>query len=145
MEFHAGSFGVTRPSSESLPERGKWLRSESELQPKLEPKPQPELGLEPQPELGLEPKLEPKPKSEPLEWYHVLNSKQRKALKMSDFSMYDDDPEPFVFMCRRFVYKNKAQIKLDEEIKVAMDDYRERSRNLSVTISFYLSLFAISI
>lgn len=63
---------------------------------------------------------------------------------MSDFSMYDDDPEPFMFMGRHFVYKNKAQIKLDEEIKIAMDDYRERSRNLSVTISIYLSHFAIS-
>ncbi|XP_058781672.1 uncharacterized protein LOC131655891 [Vicia villosa] len=51
---------------------------------------------------------------------------------MSDFSMYDDDPEPFEFSCRRFVYKNKAQIIKDQQIKVAMDDYRERSRNLSV-------------
>ncbi|KAI5406566.1 uncharacterized protein LOC127083267 [Lathyrus oleraceus] len=73
----------------------------------------------------------PSKRSDFCKWYCALNSKQLKALKMSDFSMYDDDPKPFMFMGRDFVYKNKAQIKLDEEIKVAMDDYRERSRNLS--------------
>ncbi|CAL5203563.1 unnamed protein product [Lathyrus oleraceus] len=73
----------------------------------------------------------PSKRSDFCKWYCALNSKQLNKLKMSDFSMYDDDPEPFMFMGRHFVYKNKAQIKLDEEIKIAMDDYRERSRNLS--------------
>ncbi|CAK8566385.1 unnamed protein product [Lathyrus sativus] len=145
MEFNTDSFGVTRPPSESLPERGKLLKLESELQPNLEPESdlqpnlepeselQPNLGSKPQPELELQPNLEPesdlqcKPKLE-----YLLSSKSMKKLKMSDLSiMYDDDPKPFQFMCPRFVYKNKARIKLDEEIKVAMDDYRERSRNLS--------------
>ncbi|CAK8566383.1 unnamed protein product [Lathyrus sativus] len=132
MEFNTDSFGVTRPPSESLPERGKLLKLESELQPNLGSKPQPESELQPnlepkpQPESKLQPNLERKPRLE-----YLLSSKPMKKLKMSDFSMYDDEPEPFMFMHRRFVYKNKAQIKLDEEIKVAMDDHRERSRNLS--------------
>lgn len=52
-------------------------------------------------------------------------------VELKDFSIYDDDVEPFVIKCDRFEYKNKAQIKLDEEIEAAMAEYDKRRRNLS--------------
>ncbi|KAK2443066.1 hypothetical protein QL285_014204 [Trifolium repens] len=45
--------------------------------------------------------------------------------------MIEDDPEPFMYMRDRFTYMNKAFIKQEEEIQVAMADYRDRSRNLT--------------
>jgi len=81
---------------------------------------------------------EPKPKSKKYEW----ESKRVEDLEMSDFSMYDDDIEPFMFICKRFIYKNKAQIQKDKEIEVAMAEYDECSRNLSVSnSSIYLSIY----
>jgi hypothetical protein len=52
----------------------------------------------------------------------------------SDFSIYDDLDYPYLFGCSRFTYRNKAQIKKDEQIAVAMVAYRKRSRNLTVRI-----------
>jgi hypothetical protein len=72
-------------------------------------------------------------------------TKPSKDLKASDFSMFEDDPEPFMYMRDRFMYMNKAFIKQEEEIQVAMADYRDRSRNLTVTnyLSIYLIFFSI--
>jgi hypothetical protein len=56
----------------------------------------------------------------------------------SDFSIYDDLDYPYMFMCSHFVYRNKVQIKKNEEIRVAMAEHRKRSRNL--TVSIYLSI-----
>lgn len=52
-------------------------------------------------------------------------------VELKDLSIDDDDIEPFVIKCDRFEYKNKAQIKLDEEIEAAMAEYDKRHRNLS--------------
>ncbi|XP_058781665.1 uncharacterized protein LOC131655883 [Vicia villosa] len=57
--------------------------------------------------------------------------KRPEDLVPSDFSMYDDDPKPFHIYTRSFVYKNEAQVEKEKQIKIAMADYRERSRNLS--------------
>ncbi|WJX39315.1 hypothetical protein P8452_26869 [Trifolium repens] len=94
----------------------------------LEPKSCEERGkrqkLEPELNLGPEVKQEIPPT---YEWL----SKPAKDLKASDFSMFDDDPEPFMFERGHFVYKNDAFIKQQQEIKVAMAEYRRLSRNLS--------------
>src|ERR1051325_2430530 len=58
--------------------------------------------------------------------------KRPEDLVPSDFSMYDNDPEPFFIAARSFVYKNNAQIEKEKQIEIAMADYRQRSRNLSV-------------
>ncbi|XP_058781669.1 uncharacterized protein LOC131655886 [Vicia villosa] len=71
-----------------------------------------------------------KPYQKP-KWTRVWESKRVEDMELSDFSMYDDDIEPFMFSCARFLYKNKAQIIKDEQINVAMDEYEERRRNLS--------------
>lgn len=128
MESHTCLFGVIRPSADSCDERGKWLKSEPELQPEPELKSEPELP----PELKLEPELAPELKSQPkqrqkYEW----ELKRFEDLVISDFSVYDDDIKPFVFKCVRFTYKNKAQIKKDKEIRVARAKHKRRSRNLS--------------
>ncbi|XP_058781663.1 uncharacterized protein LOC131655880 isoform X2 [Vicia villosa] len=57
--------------------------------------------------------------------------KRPEDLVLSDFSMYDDDPKPFKIYTRSFVYKNEAQVEKEKQIKIAMADYRKRSRNLS--------------
>ncbi|GAU34289.1 hypothetical protein TSUD_19940 [Trifolium subterraneum] len=99
------------PPSESLDDRGKRLKSEPE------PEPEPE------------PKVKRKPEPEPLP---IWETKAIEDLKLSDFSMYDDDTDPFMFMCVHFTYRNKAQIKKDIETAAAVADYKHRSRNLSV-------------
>ncbi|MCH87216.1 hypothetical protein A2U01_0008082, partial [Trifolium medium] len=109
IECDTRFFGVIRPPPESLEERGKRLKSEPEPEP--EPKP----------------KRKPEPKPLP-----VWETKAIEDLKLSDFSMYDDDIKPFMFMCVNFTYRNKAQIKKDMEIEAAIADYKHRSRNLSV-------------
>lgn len=116
-------FGVIRPAADSCDERGKSVKSKPELQP------EPELPSELKSEPELPPELKSQPKQrEKYEW----ESKRVEDLEMSDFSMFDDDIEPFMFICARFIYKNKAQIQKDKEIEVAMAEYRECSRNLSV-------------
>jgi hypothetical protein len=106
----------------------------------LEPKSCEERGkrqkLEPELNLGPEVKQEIPPT---YEWL----SKPAKDLKASDFSMFDDDPEPFMFERGHFVYKNDAFIKQQQEIKVAMAEYRRLSRNLSVRIILFSINFAI--
>jgi hypothetical protein len=104
----------SRPPPESLENGGKRLKSESEPEP------------------------EPKPKQKP-----IWESKAIKDLKLSDFSIYDDDIKPFMFMCGYFTYRNKAQIKKDMEIQAAIADYKQRSRNLSVSI-MHLSIYFTS-
>ncbi|XP_058766053.1 uncharacterized protein LOC131639587 [Vicia villosa] len=58
--------------------------------------------------------------------------KRPEDLVASDFSMYEDDPKPFAMVSGRFEYKNKAWIEREKQIKIAMADYTERSRNLSL-------------
>lgn len=70
--------------------------------------------------------------------------KRPEDLVASDFWMYEDDPKPFAMGAGRFEYKNKAWIEREKKIKIAMDDYRERSRNLTVSVCIYLILFSIS-
>ncbi|CAL5203574.1 unnamed protein product [Lathyrus oleraceus] len=60
--------------------------------------------------------------------------KRPEDLVASDFWMYEDDPKPFAMGAGRFEYKNKAWIEREKKIKIAMDDYRERSRNLTVSL-----------
>jgi hypothetical protein len=93
---------------------------------------------EPEPELNLGPEV----KQEIPPTYEWL-SKPAKDLKASDFSMFDDDPEPFMFERGHFVYKNDAFIKEQQEIKAAMAEYRRLSRNLSVCIILFSINFAI--
>ncbi|AES71816.1 hypothetical protein MtrunA17_Chr3g0120981 [Medicago truncatula] len=72
--------------------------------------------------VGLQPK-----RREKYEW----ELKRFEDLEISDFSMYDDDIKPFMFMCGRFTYKNKAQIQQDKEIRIARAKHKKLSRNLS--------------
>ncbi|XP_058781656.1 uncharacterized protein LOC131655874 isoform X2 [Vicia villosa] len=58
--------------------------------------------------------------------------KRPEDLVASDFSMYEDDPKPFTMRSGRFEYTNKAWIEREKQIEVAMADYRERSRNLTL-------------
>ncbi|XP_058754477.1 uncharacterized protein LOC131627654 [Vicia villosa] len=44
---------------------------------------------------------------------------------------YEDDPCPCYFSCDRFVYKNKAMIKQEEDSEKAVNEYWESSRNIS--------------
>ncbi|XP_045803186.1 uncharacterized protein LOC123896829 [Trifolium pratense] len=105
-------FGVIRPPPppENLEERGKRPKSEPEA--------------EPEPEEKQKPKWKPREKA-------AWELKALKDLTLSDFSMYDEDVEPFMFGCAKFVYKNKAMINQEKEIKDAMADHVKRSRNLS--------------
>jgi hypothetical protein len=50
-----------------------------------------------------------------------------RNLKESELSVYDDDDEPFLYVCDDFVYKNKARRKIEEEDA----RYKELSRKLS--------------
>jgi hypothetical protein len=50
-----------------------------------------------------------------------------RNLKESELSVYDDDDEPFLYVCDEFVYKNKARRKIEEEDA----RYKELSRKLS--------------
>jgi hypothetical protein len=114
MECNSSLFGVIRPPPPvSLIERGK--RPKSEPEPELE-------------------KTEPKPKPKP-----AWRSKAVDDLTLSDFSMYDNDAKPFMFMCAKFTYRNKAQIKKEKKIKALVADYKKRSRNVSVRISNFAS------
>ena len=126
-------FGVIRPATDSCDERGKCLKSEPELQPEPELKSEPELP----PELKSQPK-----RREKYEW----ELKRFEDLEISDFSMYDDDPKPFMFLSRRFTYKNKAQIQQDKEIRIARAKHKKLSRNLSVKhLSISISSCCVSL
>lgn len=84
------------------------------------------MSMELQPELKLDPK-----------WRPV------EDVELKDLSIDDDDIEPFVIKCDRFEYKNKAQIKLDEEIEAAMAEYDKRHRhNKKRTLLTHLSKLA---
>lgn len=72
---------------------------------------------------------------------YVWESKRVKDLEISDCSVHDDDIEPLIFKCDRFEYRNKAQIQKDKEIKVAMAEYKQLRRGLSVRICIYLSIY----
>jgi hypothetical protein len=101
MECDSSLFGVIRPPPPvSLIERGK--RPKSEPEPELE-------------------KTEPKPKPKPKP---AWRSKAVDDLTLSDFSMYDNDAKPFMFMCAKFTYRNKAQIKKEKKIKALVADYK---------------------
>ncbi|GAU51471.1 hypothetical protein TSUD_331030 [Trifolium subterraneum] len=108
MELDTAKHGVVRPPPESYEEIGKRLKQE----------PEPELNLGPEVEQTRPPTYD---------W----ESKPAEDLKESDFSMFDDDPEPFMFQRDHFMYQNKAFIKEQQEIRVAMAEYRKLSRNLS--------------
>jgi hypothetical protein len=89
-------------------------------------------------ERGKQPKSKPEPeeKQKPVQKRRQKAAWELKAVKdltPSDFSMYDDAVKPFRFACTRFVYRNKAMIKKEKEIKAAFADYIKRSRNLSVS------------
>lgn len=45
------------------------------------------------------------------------------------------------FLVQRFEYKNKAQIKIEEEVEKVVADYEDRSRNLTVCFSQSIALF----
>jgi hypothetical protein len=87
-------------------------------------------------ERGKQPKSEPEEKQKPVQQRRQKAAWELKALKdltLSDFSMYDDAVKPFRFACTRFVYRNKAMIKKEKEIKAASADYIKQSHNLSVS------------
>ncbi|GAU22929.1 hypothetical protein TSUD_327010 [Trifolium subterraneum] len=107
MELDTAKHGVVRPPPESYEEIGKRLKQE----------PESELNLGPEEEQKRPP---------PYDW----EWKPAEDLKESDFSMFHDDPEPFMFQRDHFVYKNSAFIKEQQEIRVAMAEYRKLSRNL---------------
>jgi hypothetical protein len=91
-----------------------------------------------------QPKSEPEPeeKQKPVQKRRQKAAWELKAFKdltPSDFSMYDDAVKPFRFACTRFVYRNKAMIKEEKEVKAASADYIKRSRNLSVSKNLNLS------
>jgi hypothetical protein len=44
---------------------------------------------------------------------------------------YDNDPTPQLFQCSRFVYKNKAQEKHEQDVENAVIEYLKIARNLS--------------
>ncbi|XP_058755613.1 uncharacterized protein LOC131628816 [Vicia villosa] len=105
--------------SESCDERGKRLKSESELESESESESESEL------ESASDSEPEPFPK-----WDY--RTKPFKDLVYEDFSSrYDDHPQPYIFGCARFVYRNKAQIKIDEEEAKALADYLRDSANIS--------------
>lgn len=82
-------------------------------------RPNSEPGKEPKrPKSEQEPESKPKPREEVSD----------EDPKLSDFSIYDDDDEPYIYMCDKFVYKNKLMKKLEE----ADNEHLERSRGLSV-------------
>ncbi|MCI26027.1 hypothetical protein A2U01_0047218, partial [Trifolium medium] len=61
--------------------------------------------------------------------YDRISEEFHDNLKLSNFSVYDDDDEP-MYGCDEFVYKNKAWKKLEDED----DHYIDPFRNLSVSI-----------
>jgi hypothetical protein len=91
----------------------------------------------------LKPKPEPAPKPKRQKSKAELRSDDDfgpmmifdRNLKESELSVYDDDDEPFLYVCDEFVYKNKARRKIEEEDA----RYKELSRKLSVSI-FLLSI-----
>jgi len=106
------------------------------------------LKREPETEPETKPETEPEPESKVVSgpnWDWEL--KPLDDLTVSDFSSFEDDIAPFVFSCPRFVYKNKAQREEEAASKRALDEYRERSRNLTVRVSLTLfrSLFVRSV
>jgi hypothetical protein len=50
---------------------------------------------------------------------------------------YDNDPTPQLFQCSRFVYKNKAQEKHEQDVENAVIEYLKIARNLSVGFSLF--------
>ncbi|XP_058768931.1 uncharacterized protein LOC131642729 isoform X1 [Vicia villosa] len=137
MELHTSVFGVNRPPSESLEDRGKLIKLESESLEdrgkliKLESESESESELVSETESDSDSETEPGSKPKPRVIYD-WELKRPEDLVASDFSMYEDDPKPFTMCSGRFEYKNKAWIEREKKIEVAMADYRERSRNLSI-------------
>ncbi|AES71755.1 hypothetical protein MTR_3g082420 [Medicago truncatula] len=100
--------------TESWEESLKRPNSEPEKEPKR-PKSEPELGSEQEPE------SKPKPRGSIWdEWYD-------EDPELSELSIYDDDDEPYIYMCEKYVYKNKLRLKLE----AADNEHLERSRGLS--------------
>ncbi|XP_058781649.1 uncharacterized protein LOC131655866 [Vicia villosa] len=107
-ELDTNLLGVISQPSESCDERGK--------RPKLEGESEPESDSESEPEF--------------LDWDHT--EKPYEDLVYDDFAKrFDDYPRPYYFGCSRFIYKNKARIKQEEEEEKAMADYLHLSANLS--------------
>lgn len=103
MEFNTGVPAVTPTPTENCRERGKMPNSE------------PELGSEQEPE------SKPKPRGSIWdEWYD-------EDPDLNELSIYDDDDEPYIYMCEKYVYKNKLRLKLE----AADNEHLERSRGLS--------------
>ncbi|XP_058753950.1 uncharacterized protein LOC131627134 isoform X1 [Vicia villosa] len=88
---------------------------------KLEPEAEEESESQSNSESESESEWEPEP------W----SLKRIEDLVESDFYMYNDDSNPYLFSCSRFEYKNKAQIKKEEQVEKAVAEYEERSRNLT--------------
>lgn len=112
MEFNTGVPAVTPTPTENCRERGKMPNSE------------PELGSEQEPE------SKPKPRGSIWdEWYD-------EDPDLNELSIYDDDDEPYIYMCEKYVYKNKLRLKLE----AADNEHLERSRGLSVCMRLSLSI-----
>ncbi|XP_004502169.1 uncharacterized protein [Cicer arietinum] len=102
--------------------------SESEVVPEQEqellPEQDPELVAEQEPESESEPELDPR-----ADWELIPIEK----LTVNDLaSRYEDDPSLFSFGCPQFVYKNKAFLKREEDIKKARAEYYKLARGVSV-------------
>ncbi|XP_012571787.1 uncharacterized protein [Cicer arietinum] len=101
--------------------------SESEVVPEQEqellPEQDPELVAEQEPESESEPELDPR-----ADWELIPIEK----LTVNDLaSRYEDDPSLFSFGCPQFVYKNKAFLKREEDIKKARAEYYKLARGVS--------------
>ncbi|KAI5406513.1 hypothetical protein KIW84_053015 [Lathyrus oleraceus] len=116
-EFDTNLLGVTRPPPESCDERGKRLKLEEESESESESESEQEL------ESDSEQKGFP---------YWDYTTKPYEDLVYEDFSSrFDNNPIPFRFRCSRFYYRNKAQIKKDDEEAKAVAEYLRDSANIS--------------
>lgn len=123
-EFDTNLLGVTRPPPESCDERGKRLKLEEESESESESESEQEL------ESDSEQKGFP---------YWDYTTKPYEDLVYEDFSSrFDNNPIPFRFRCSRFYYRNKAQIKKDDEEAKAVAEYLRDSANISVRFSLNL-------
>ncbi|GAU44541.1 hypothetical protein TSUD_335230 [Trifolium subterraneum] len=100
MESDTVFHGVTQPNSEPEPKR---LKSE--------------------PELGSEQEQKPKPPYYDFDPISIPDGN----FTLSDFSVYDDDDDPYLYVGDEFVYNNKAWRKIEDEDAL----YRELSGKLS--------------
>ncbi|XP_012571786.1 uncharacterized protein [Cicer arietinum] len=108
--------------------------SESEVVPEQEqellPEQDPELVAEQEPESESEPELDPR-----ADWELIPIEK----LTVNDLaSRYEDDPSLFSFGCPQFVYKNKAFLKREEDIKKARAEYYKLARGVSNNVATFL-------